>query len=91
LNQSYLVLSHGKYDFLIKLVYNVYLITLQTILAHGIYLEDIEVAILKERETAIIHCPTSNTYLKSGLCDVRKLKANNIEVGLGTGATRISL
>jgi len=58
---------------------------LQTILAHGVHLEDSELAILEEQETAVIHCPTSNINLRSGLCDVQRLRANNIKVGLGTG------
>jgi len=57
---------------------------LQTILAHGIYLEDSELPMLAKRGTGIIHCPSSNINLKSGLCDVRRLKANNIDVDLGT-------
>ncbi|XP_072746241.1 guanine deaminase isoform X2 [Anoplolepis gracilipes] len=60
------------------------LLTSKTILAHGVHLEDSELALLEKRGTAIIHCPSSNTYLQSGLCDVRRLKANNIKVGLGT-------
>ncbi|KAH0955543.1 hypothetical protein HN011_011283 [Eciton burchellii] len=60
------------------------LLTNKTLLAHGVHLEDSELAILKERGTAIIHCPSSNTYLRSGLCDVQRLRANNIKVGLGT-------
>ncbi|EFN72159.1 Guanine deaminase, partial [Camponotus floridanus] len=32
----------------------------------------------------LIHHPSSNINLKNGLCDVRRLKANNIDVGLGT-------
>ncbi|XP_011262743.2 guanine deaminase [Camponotus floridanus] len=60
------------------------LLTNKTILAHGIYLEDSELNTLAKRGTAIIHCPSSNINLKSGLCDVRRLNANNIDVGLGT-------
>ncbi|XP_071643222.1 guanine deaminase [Temnothorax longispinosus] len=60
------------------------LLTNKTVLAHGVHLADSELAILKERGTAVIHCPSSNTYLKSGLCDVQRLKANSIKVGLGT-------
>ncbi|KAL6265415.1 hypothetical protein P5V15_002211 [Pogonomyrmex californicus] len=60
------------------------LLTNKTVLAHGIYLGDSELAILKNRGTAVIHCPSSNIYLKSGLCDVQRLKTNNIKVGLGT-------
>lgn len=61
---------------------------LQTVLAHGVHLEDSELALLKERGTAVIHCPSSNMCLKSGFCDVQRLRANDITVGLGTGATR---
>lgn len=64
---------------------------LQTVLAHGIHLTDSELAILKAREAAVIHCPSSNLYLKSGLCDVQRLKANGIKVGLGTGIAIVSL
>ncbi|XP_012524966.1 guanine deaminase [Monomorium pharaonis] len=60
------------------------LLTNKTILAHGIHLTDSELVILKARGAAVIHCPSSNLYLKSGLCDVQKLKANGIKVGLGT-------
>ncbi|XP_029674307.1 guanine deaminase-like [Formica exsecta] len=60
------------------------LLTNKTILAHGIHLEDSELTMLEKRGTAIIHCPSSNMYLRSGLCDVRRLKAKNIKVGLGT-------
>lgn len=60
------------------------LLTSKTVLAHGVYLGDSELAIIKERGTAVIHCPSSNTNLKSGLCDVQRLKTNGIKVGLGT-------
>ncbi|XP_025269126.1 guanine deaminase [Camponotus floridanus] len=60
------------------------LLTNKTILAHGVYLEDSELSTLAKTGTAIIHCPTSNLNLKSGLCDVRRLKANNVNVGIGT-------
>ncbi|XP_063980870.1 uncharacterized protein Dhpd [Diachasmimorpha longicaudata] len=60
------------------------LLTRKTILAHGVHLQDEELEILKERETSIIHCPTSNTCLRSGLCDVRRLRSKGINVGLGT-------
>ncbi|XP_051170296.1 guanine deaminase [Leptopilina boulardi] len=60
------------------------LLTKKTILAHGIYLTDSELNIIKERESSVIHCPSSNACLKSGICDVRKLKAKGIKIGLGT-------
>ncbi|XP_048506789.1 guanine deaminase isoform X2 [Athalia rosae] len=57
----------------------------KTILAHGIHLGDTELALLKTRECSIIHCPSSNTCLRSGLCDVKRLKDRGLKVGLGTG------
>lgn len=57
----------------------------QTVLAHGIYLSDDEIALLNKRGTAIVHCPSSNTCLKSGLCDVQRLRSKSIKIGLGTG------
>nr|XP_012135079.1 PREDICTED: guanine deaminase isoform X2 [Megachile rotundata] len=60
------------------------LLTNKTVLAHGIYLSDDEIALLKKRGTAVIHCPSSNTCLKSGFCDVRKLKNIGVKLGLGT-------
>ncbi|XP_011494206.1 PREDICTED: guanine deaminase [Ceratosolen solmsi marchali] len=60
------------------------ILTNKTILAHGIHLSDSELAIISKRKSAVIHCPSSNTCLKSGLCNVRRLQAANIKIGLGT-------
>lgn len=60
------------------------MLTNKTIMAHGVHLTDLELMLLKERGTSISHCPTSNTLLKSGLCDVRKIQYHEINVGLGT-------
>lgn len=57
----------------------------QTVLAHGVFLTDDELVLLEKRQSAVIHCPSSNTCLRSGLCDVRRLQAANVKVGLGTG------
>jgi len=58
---------------------------LQTVLAHGVYLSDEELQVLADRGSSVSHCPNSNTSLKSGLCDVRRLLDAGIKVGLGTG------
>lgn len=54
-------------------------------MAHGIHLKDDELDLLRKRGTSIAHCPASNTMLRSGLCDVRRLMQRGIKVGLGTG------
>lgn len=60
------------------------LLTNKCILAHGVHLDDDELKILKKYGTSIAHCPTSNTNLRSGFCDVKRLIDAGINVGLGT-------
>ncbi|KAM5434631.1 putative guanine deaminase [Microsporum ferrugineum] len=60
------------------------LITPRTILAHGIHLLESERALIRERSAGVAHCPASNTSLSSGMCPVRTLLDDGINVGLGT-------
>ena len=54
------------------------------VLAHGIYISDTDIEILKRIKGGISHNPISNCKLSSGICDVVKLRKNGINVGLGT-------
>ena len=54
------------------------------VLAHGIYISDTDLEILKGIRGGIAHNPISNCKLSSGICDVTKLRKNGINVGLGT-------
>lgn len=54
------------------------------ILAHGIYINDKDIDILKNIRGGISHNPISNAKLASGICDVVKLRDNGISVGIGT-------
>ena len=54
------------------------------ILAHGIYVSDSDIEILKKIKGGISHNPISNCKLSSGICDVVKLRKNGINIGLGT-------
>ncbi|KUF87190.1 hypothetical protein AM588_10001437 [Phytophthora nicotianae] len=40
--------------------------------------------LLREKQTAVIHCPNSNFSLSSGVLNVRRLLNEGIKVGLGT-------
>ncbi|SHK46535.1 guanine deaminase [Shimia gijangensis] len=51
---------------------------------HAIHLEDRERARLKEVGAGVIHCPTSNTFIGSGLFDMGGLMAEGQRVGLAT-------
>jgi len=55
-----------------------------TIAAHGVWLDDADMKILKARGTGIAHCPSSNMKLASGVAPVMKLLGLGIPVGLGT-------
>ncbi len=51
---------------------------------HAIHLEDREIAKLAEVGAAVIHCPTSNTFIGSGLFDLMGLAKASVSIGLAT-------
>jgi guanine deaminase len=56
----------------------------RTLMAHGIYLSESELAILKETQTRIAHCPSSNFFLKSGVFPLDAVQHAQIAFGLGS-------
>lgn len=52
----------------------------RTILGHAIHLGEDEIALVKERDAGVSHCPTSNFNLRSGVCPVGKLIDRGIKV-----------
>ncbi|KAL5533103.1 hypothetical protein ACEPAF_4879 [Sanghuangporus sanghuang] len=56
----------------------------RTILAHGVYLNDLDLEIIKENNSGVSHCPTSNFNLTSGMAKVGEILDRGIKVGLGT-------
>jgi 5-methylthioadenosine/S-adenosylhomocysteine deaminase len=55
----------------------------RTVAAHGVHVDDAELAMLRDTRTAITHCPTSNMKLGAGVADVARLRASRVTVGLG--------
>lgn len=51
---------------------------------HAIHLEQREIDRLCELDAAVVHCPTSNTFIGSGLFDTQGLTARGLRVGLAT-------
>ncbi len=51
---------------------------------HAIHLTDREKARLAEADAALIHCPTSNTFIGSGLFDMDRCLASDQRTGLAT-------
>jgi 5-methylthioadenosine/S-adenosylhomocysteine deaminase len=55
-----------------------------TLGAHGVWINDEEIALLKQRGVAISNNPESNMKLSSGTAPVLKYRAAGVNVGLGT-------
>ncbi len=54
--------------------------------AHGVWLEDAELALLAKADAALVHCPGSNLKLGSGIADVRAWRRAGLRCGLGSDA-----
>ncbi|GAB3041959.1 amidohydrolase [Natronobiforma cellulositropha] len=52
--------------------------------AHGVHVDETEIALLAETGVGVIHCPASNTKLASGMAPVQRLLDAGVTVGLGT-------
>jgi 5-methylthioadenosine/S-adenosylhomocysteine deaminase len=59
------------------------LIRPKTILAHCIHISDKEFDILSENTSNVVHCPTSNLKLASGICRVPTFLKRKINVTIG--------
>ncbi|MBC58152.1 MAG: guanine deaminase [Confluentimicrobium sp.] len=54
------------------------------VFGHAIHLEPRERARLKEADASLVHCPTSNTFIGSGLFDMDGLMREGQRIGLAT-------
>ena len=55
-----------------------------SVLAHCVWLDDAEIAVLADTGTGVAHCPTSNMKLASGAAPLLDFFAAGITVGLGS-------
>jgi len=76
-------------------VYDHYqLLRRRSVLAHGIWLDDTDLERIAATGTALVHCPTCNLVMGSGLFDLRRAMNAGVQVALGTdvgGGTSFSL
>jgi 5-methylthioadenosine/S-adenosylhomocysteine deaminase len=56
----------------------------RTVAAHGVWIDEEDMRILKQRGAGVAHCPSSNTKLASGIAPVLKYLAAGVALGLGT-------
>jgi guanine deaminase len=66
----------------------------RAVLAHGIWLDDTDRAVLAARGAQVAHCPLSNQFLGSGLLDWPQLRAAGVAVSLASdvgGGTHLAM
>jgi guanine deaminase len=60
------------------------LLSRRTILAHGNFVTDADIALIRERGAGIAHCPLSNIYFSDAVFPLRKVLQQDVHVGLGS-------
>lgn len=53
-------------------------------IVHGVWVDEQEISLLRERKSLVIHCPVSNAVLGSGIAPVVQFLQQDIQVLLGT-------
>jgi guanine deaminase len=56
----------------------------ETLLGHGIHLQPSEVDLLASTKSTVVHCPSSNLFLGSGLMPLEKWLNHKLHVALGS-------
>jgi guanine deaminase len=66
----------------------------KTLMAHCVYSSDLELKLIKDNGVYIVHCPESNTNLRSGIAPIRKYLDLDLNIGLGSdvaGGTTLNM
>jgi len=68
----------------IETLFNRGVLSPRTVIAHCVWLDDTEIALLAGTGASVAHCPCSNMKLSSGVARVGALRAAGVTVGLGS-------
>ena len=60
------------------------LLTERSLLAHCVHLTGPEWSLIAKRKAVVVHCPTANTFLQSGVFDLRAALEHNVRLALGS-------
>jgi len=60
------------------------LLSRHTILAHGNFVGDDDIALIRTRGAALAHCPLSNVYFSDAVFPLRRILQQGVHVGLGS-------
>ncbi len=56
----------------------------RTLLGHGIHLDASERTLIRDAGASVVHCPSSNAFLQSGVMPLRRWLDEGLNIGLGT-------
>jgi guanine deaminase len=56
----------------------------RSLFGHGIYMDDTEIDTVKRNRSHLVHCPSSNFFLGSGLFDYKRASQKGVSVALGS-------
>lgn len=79
---NYVLNRHGKSD--TRSLQDFQLLTNKTVLAHSCFINDEDMATIKQQRSGIAHCPLSNAYFADAVFPARKALDLGLHVGLGT-------
>ncbi len=68
----------------IKLLDDIGFLDENVVIAHGVWVDDEELEILRKRKVSVVHNPASNMKLSSGIARVKEMIELGINVALGT-------
>ncbi len=60
------------------------LANVDSLIAHGIWLDKDAIAKLRSSKATVVHCPLSNTLLRDGVAPLRELLTSGVRVALGS-------
>lgn len=68
----------------IEYLHDLHLLGPHTLLAHGVHLRADEMQLIADSGASVVHCPTSNLKLGSGMAPVVELREAGVNLALGT-------
>ena len=68
----------------VSLLHSLDLLGADTVLAHAVHLDDVDLDSVAASGASVAHCPASNLKLASGVARVPELVARGVDVGIGT-------
>ncbi len=79
---NYVIERHGTQD--TNSLNNFGLLGNKTVLAHSNFINEADMALIKQQGSGIAHCPLSNYYFSNAVFPARKALDRGLDVGLGT-------